>query len=35
MFDMVKDVPLSSIDATEQSETDLHGEGVCFLAIMF
>lgn len=35
VFDMVKDIPLSSIYATEQSETDLHWEGVCFLAIMF
>lgn len=33
VFHMVKDITLSSIEVTEQSEIDLHVEGFCFLAI--
>lgn len=33
VLDMVKDIMLSSIEVTKQSEMDLQREGVCFLAI--
>lgn len=31
--DTVKDITLSSIEVTKQSEMDLHRRGVCFLAL--